>query len=204
MSDDRPLLPGSGATATLCAMPDQEGSGGELVRAARDGSREAWAAIVDRFSPLVMAVARRYRLSPPDVDDVYQVVWLRLAEHLDRLRDPDRVAGWLATTTRNEALRVARRAQREAHADLEIIAADDTPTDDLLSSNEIRVAVAAAFATLGERCRQLLSYLLVKELHYEEVSRRLGMPVGSIGPTRQRCLQRLRSLLATQQSLELA
>ncbi len=174
------------------------------MRAARDGSPVAWTALVDRFSPMVLAVARRHRLNSADVDDVYQVVWLRLAENLDRLRDPDRIAGWLATTARREALRLATRPNTEVTSiDLDLLAGSGTDADQRLADEEVAVAVAQGFAALGERCRRLLTDLLVNELEYTEISARLGIPVGSIGPTRKRCLQKLRGLLLTT-SLETA
>ena len=90
---------------------------GDLVHDAQGGDQAAWNALVDRFLPLVTAVVRRFRLSPADADDVNQTVWLRLVEHLDEIREPRAVPGWLVTTTRNEALRVIRRRGREVPLD---------------------------------------------------------------------------------------
>src|SRR3954469_10701388 len=89
----------------------------QLVDAARSGDAAAWDALVDRFLPLVTAVIRRLRLSPADADDVNQTVWLRLVEHLDGLREPRALPGWLATTARNEGLRVIKRRNREVSVD---------------------------------------------------------------------------------------
>ncbi|MGI9598787.1 MAG: RNA polymerase sigma factor [Acidimicrobiales bacterium] len=171
---------------------------GDLVLAARAGSTEAWTELIDRFSPMVRAVARRHRLGPADIDDVYQVTWLRLAENLDRLREPDRVAGWLATTAKREALRIATRPRNETTTiDLDLLEGDSDEADQQLAANEAAVAVARGFSELGERCRDLLTHLLIDELEYAEISDRLDIPIGSIGPTRKRCLQKLRALLLT-------
>src|SRR5213080_2918328 len=94
------------------------GAPGGLVRAAAGGDQAAWDALVDRFASLVWSVARAHRLSAADAADVSQTTWLRLAEHIDRLRDPERVAGWLATTTRNECLKVLRLSGRQIPVDL--------------------------------------------------------------------------------------
>jgi RNA polymerase sigma factor (sigma-70 family) len=166
-----------------------------LVAAAAKGDERAWGELVDRFGGLVWSVARSYRLSEADAADVSQTTWLRLAEHLGRLREPDLVGAWLATTARREALRVIRRASRVdalpeegEWADASIPAPESGLVDD-----ERRAALWAAFAGLSERCRTLLRVLLADpEPSYEEVSTTLGMPVGSIGPTRARCLDELR------------
>ncbi len=171
-------------------MDSDELSAGDLLRAVRDGRRELWPELVDRFSAMVLAVAGRYRLSDADVDDVYQAAWLRLAENLDRIRDPDRVAGWLLTTTRNEALRVSRRR-------VSLVLDDEPPSDEksveqLVDEMELTETVAAAMAGISEKCRTLLRLLLVDGRSYAEVCQLLSMPVGSIGPIRQRCLGYLR------------
>jgi len=166
-----------------------------LVRAAADGERAAWEEIVDRFEGLVWATARAHRLSRADAADVAQTTWLRLVEHLDRIRDPERLPGWLATTARNESLRHLRLQARERPSDdpqvLEL-ASDEAPDLGLLAG-ERAAAVWGAFARVGERCQALLRLLVsVTEPSYEEIGAALGMPIGAIGPTRMRCLEKLR------------
>src|SRR6478736_2129628 len=100
---------GTGAPSAEETLMPQPPEVEQLVEAARAGDAAAWDALVDRFLPLVTAVIRRLRLSPADADDVNQTVWLRLVEHLDGLREPQALPGWLATTARNEGLRLIKR-----------------------------------------------------------------------------------------------
>jgi RNA polymerase sigma factor (sigma-70 family) len=169
-----------------------------LLAAANDGDQAAWDVIVDRYAGLVVGVARRYRLGDADLADVSQTVWLRLVEHLGSLRDPDALPGWLVTTTRNECVRVLRGAGRMVPVDevdgLPAVgdAADDV-ADGLLRA-ERQEAVRAALCSLPVRCRELFGLLLRDPpLGYDVIGQRLGMPHGSIGPTRGRCLNRLRA-----------
>ena len=173
---------------------------GALVVAARDGDESAWSELVDEFGSLVWSIARAHRLSSPDAADVSQTTWLRLAEHLTRLREPERVGGWLAATARHECLRLLRRSQRE------LPAGDELPEPSgpgvpipaaRLIRDERAAALWDAFAQLPERCQSLLRVLMADNPpSYEEVSESLEMPIGSIGPTRARCLERLRRLAA--------
>jgi RNA polymerase sigma factor (sigma-70 family) len=165
-----------------------------LVRAAAAGDQAAWNAIVDRFSGLVWATARAHRLPRDEAADVAQTTWLRLVENLDRIREPERIGAWLATTARRESLRALRRGAREQPTDeVDLL---EAPADDELEGlllPERDAALWRAFATLSERCRTLLRLLMSDaEPSYEEVSAALDMPVGAIGPTRMRCLERLR------------
>lgn len=168
---------------------------GQLIHAAASGDQAAWDEIVDRFSGLVWATARAHRLSRDEAADVAQTTWLRLVENLDRIRDPDRLGAWLATTARRESLRAIRRGTREQPSDeLDLFQA---PTGDafdrLLLDRERDGALWRAFATLSDRCKTLLRLLVAdEEPSYEEIGAALGMPVGSIGPTRIRCLDKLR------------
>jgi RNA polymerase sigma factor (sigma-70 family) len=171
----------------------------QLVRSAARGDRSAWDSIVERYSGLVWSVARAHRLGPADAADVSQTVWLRLVENLDRIRDPEHVGGWLATTTRHECLRVLRRNGREVPGDDVQVdaptAVEDSPEWHTLSS-ESRRLVWLALSHLSERCKLLLRALAYSpDSSYAEISDALGMPVGSIGPTRARCLERLRRRL---------
>jgi RNA polymerase sigma factor (sigma-70 family) len=167
---------------------------GELVRRAAAGDQAAWEEIVERFTSLVWATARAHRLSRADAADVAQTTWLRLVENLDRIREPQALGAWLATTARRESLRVIRHGARESpkdDPDLFEPPAEDS-LDDLVIGRERGGALWRAFARLSERCKALLRLLMSDdEPTYEEISGALGMPVGSIGPTRQRCLDRL-------------
>ena len=177
---------------------DTTGPLATLVPAAREGDQVAWDAIVDRFLPLVGAIIRRHRLSEADGDDVSQTVWLRLVEHLGALREPDALPGWIRTTTRNECLRVIAARGRVRPVDpqdgggLDAVAAD-VAGDDLLAA-ERRQALREALAELPAARRDLLLLLLMADppLAYEVISERLGIPIGSIGPTRARALEQLR------------
>jgi RNA polymerase sigma factor (sigma-70 family) len=172
-----------------------------LLEEARDGSQEAWDELVDFFGGLIWAIARSHNLGAGDAADVAQVTWLRLVEHLDRLTEPERLAAWLATTTRRECLRVLRAG----HAHVLVPDDDDVfdpadreakPVDAGLLAQEQRRTLAAAFRRIPNRCQVLLRLLTADPpLKYQEVSEVLGMPIGSIGPTRQRCLECLRQRL---------
>ncbi len=168
---------------------------GLLVRAAARGDEGSWNALVDRYSGLVWAIARKHRLSAADSDEVFQTTWLRLVEHAGRLQDPAMVGGWLATTARHESLRVLRRSGRQIPMGDELPEADSqapAPGDDLLRDERDR-ALWDAFSRLPARDQALLRLLTAEPaLSYEEIGAALGMPVGSIGPTRARCLERLR------------
>jgi len=167
----------------------------ELVRAAADGDRAAWDRLVDRYNGLVWSVARSHRLSTADASDVVQTSWLRLVEHLDRLQDPERVGAWLATTARREALRALRHASRQiVTEELPEVAVEGQLDAGLLVRERDR-ALWQAFGGLSERCQALLRILVSDPPpSYDEVSAALDMPIGSIGPTRARCLERLRGL----------
>lgn len=167
-----------------------------LVSRAKDGDQRAWDKIVERFAPLVWAMCRRHNLTRPDADDVGAAVWLRLVERLHTIREPAALAGWLATTTRRECLRALRAKSRELLVEDHHSMVDDTTpaADEWLLAQERHIAVRAAFATLSERCRQLLEMLFSDPVTpYAEISAALGMPVGAIGPTRRRCLDKLRA-----------
>jgi RNA polymerase sigma factor (sigma-70 family) len=166
-----------------------------LISAASGGNQAAWGEIVDRFTGLVWATARAHRLSATDAADVAQTTWLRLVENLDRIHDPERLGAWLATTARHECLRLIRLRGRElptSEASLFDKPADD-PIDTRLLTRERDAALLRALTTLGENCQTLLRLLAAVDApSYDEVGAALGMPVGSIGPTRARCLEKLR------------
>jgi RNA polymerase sigma factor (sigma-70 family) len=166
----------------------------ELVAAAAAGSTTAWEALVRRYAGLVWGVARAYGLDGADAADVSQTTWLRLAEHLGRIRDPDRVGGWLAVTARREALRTRQRGSRLV---LDSWCGDGPDEGGDLDAALLRDERAAqlwrSFSDLSEPCQALLRVLMADPPpSYEEVGEALAMPVGSIGPRRQRCLRALR------------
>jgi RNA polymerase sigma factor (sigma-70 family) len=173
----------------------------QLVSQARAGDQRAWDQIVARFTGLLWAVTRAYRLEPHTAADAVQVTWLRLIESIDNLQEPEALPGWLLTTARRQAGRVARAGGRDVLLDeLEGLDADPldaaTSLDTALLTDERDAALWASFSRLGQRCQRLLRVLVAPECpSYSEVATQLGMPIGSIGPTRGRCLAQLRVLL---------
>ena len=169
----------------------------DLVRRAGAGDRTAWDALVDRYAPLVWGVCRRRRLSAADAEDVFQSVWLRLVESLPELREPAALPGWLATTTARECLRVMRagwreRAEEDPGLDSRPPGQQD-PVEQGVLAAELQRAMRSAFAQLPRPCQQLLALLMEDPpVSYARISERLAMPIGGIGPSRARCLHRLR------------
>jgi len=176
------------------------GSDGDLLRAAQAGDAAAWEALVERLGPRVFAVARAFRLSWPDAQDVYQVTWYRLVTHLDSIREPERVSAWLAATARNESLRALKRSGRQVPTgdDEEFDGADllALPPDAGLLASERQRSVWDALARLPGHCQRLLRMFMADPPPtYEDITAALDMALGSIGPTRRRCLDKLRTLL---------
>lgn len=170
----------------------------DLVARARDGDEQAWGALVERYAPLVWAICRRYRLADADAEDVGQSVWQRLVSQLDKVREPAALAGWLATTTRRECVRVLRmdRGTQPTGYVLDVDGLPDeqgeTAEQELLAA-ERHAALRVALADLPPSGQQLIAMLTADPpLPYAEISARLGIPIGSIGPTRGRCLAQLR------------
>lgn len=177
-----------------------------LVAAARGGDERAWNLLHARFDELVWSVTRSHGLSRFDAWDVVQTTWLRLCQHIHRLEEPERVGSWLSTTARRECLRLLRERQRQAPSAFgELILAEVVPAvDELLPAerSERDRAFWEAVSRIPPLC-QMLVRLLVADPgpSYQEIADGLGMPLGSIGPTRGRCLDRLRAeLLAGQRS----
>jgi RNA polymerase sigma factor (sigma-70 family) len=169
----------------------------DLVRRCLDGDRVAWADLLGRYGDLVHSLLRRAGLDAAAAADGFQEVSVLLWKGLARLRSADRLLPWIATTTRRVAWRARKRSKardlRQAAAARTEQDPADSPSDALVALEEEQ-AVRQALAALGERCRRLLSalYFQVSDGGYDEVAERLGIPRGSIGPTRQRCLEGLR------------
>jgi RNA polymerase sigma factor (sigma-70 family) len=178
-----------------------EASVAELVGLAGGGEPRAWEELVARFGGMIAATGRRYRLNASDVAELQQTTWLRLVENLHRIEQPERVGGWLATTARRESLQLLRRSSKyHGGADQMLANMPDKHLPDPDSgpiAEEREAVVRAAWERLKPRCQQLLSLLVSDDpMGYKDLSQLLKMPVGSIGPTRARCLEHLRRLVA--------
>jgi RNA polymerase sigma factor (sigma-70 family) len=169
-----------------------------LLEEAAHGDQLAWRQLVERYERLVRSVAGSYGLQAADVYDVTQTTWLRLVQNLHTIRDPERLAGWLAVTASRESLSVLRQAARQKPMVEDT--ADPDPGVDTESSVVARATAHDLWATVAElppRQQQLLVALFLEELHsYDEVAARCAMPIGSIGPTRARALSQVRRRLA--------
>jgi len=172
-----------------------------LVTRAADGDQAAWNELVDRYAPLVWSICNRYRLNRSDIDDVFQNTWLLLVEHIRRLREPAALPGWLATTTQRECLHHLHAAHKKHEqpgtlADQQTAEPDHDGTlvEEEILAAERYAALRAAFAQLPAQCQQLLGMLVSDPpFSYAEIGAALEMKVGSIGPSRARCLERLRN-----------
>jgi RNA polymerase sigma factor (sigma-70 family) len=171
-----------------------------LVRRAAAGDRSAWEGLVDQYGRLIWAMTRDFRLPESDAADVFQATWLRLLEHIDRLEYPERVGSWIATTARHECLRsvAARKRVVLVHDDTALsgVLGHGPDADERLLAEERALEVRDALTHLPSRWQRLLELLMADPpASYAEISDQLGLPVGSIGPTRGRCLERLRVIL---------
>ena len=162
------------------------------MRRARAHDAEAWAELHRRYVNRLRAVARTYRLSGHDVEDVVQASWVRCLESIHALRDPSAVGAWLETTVRRECLRLLTRGRREQPADDDALALYDAEAPSDLDELERRLVLAQAIAKLPAHQARLLGAMLAGDASYERLSAALGMPVGAIGPTRKRAIVRLR------------
>ena len=185
----------SQSTAPSAAGQDTP-STAELLAAAAAGDEACWARLFEQFSPLVRSVVASYRLDHETAADVCQTVWMRVFEHADRIRQPERLGAWMATTARNEALRCIKRLQRARPSGVleeEVDSTAPSPDERAVDDETLRDALAA-FDCLPEDSKQLMRLLLASPpLPYSEIAARVGRPIGSIGPTRSRCLDALRS-----------
>jgi RNA polymerase sigma factor (sigma-70 family) len=191
----------TGTTVAMTASAGDAVDVGLLVRQATAGDRGAWERLVDQYSRLIWAMTRDFRLSESDAADVVQATWLRLLEHIDRIEYPERIGGWLATTARHECLRQLAAGKKvmlmhDEEAALGDAASHQPDVDERLLADERAQEVREALTMLPGRWQQLLELLMADPpASYAEISDQLGLPVGSIGPTRGRCLERLRVLL---------
>jgi RNA polymerase sigma factor (sigma-70 family) len=181
--------------------PDRNARIADLVNAAREGSDDALGQIVTELSPLLWHVARASGLSSGDAEDVLQTVWMRLLTHLDGIRTSAALSRWLVVTTRREAWRVRAEERRRQPIDEEWLGALPDPgpgLEEQVIVDDQRRALWVAIGKLSRRCQELLRIVaFVPRPDYQAVAAELGIPVGSVGPTRGRCLAKLRALLAT-------
>ena len=180
--------------------PDRAARMADLLSAARTGSDDALGQIVNELSPLLWQVARSAGLSQGDAEDVLQTVWMRLITHLDGIHDAGALTGWLVTTTKREAWRVRAASRKQLPVDQDVFA--DLPNKGPGSEEQViledqRRELWAAIGMLSRRCQELLRIMaFAPRSDYATVAAALGMRIGSIGPTRGRCLAKLRALLA--------
>lgn len=185
-----------------------------LVAGALDGEQAAWEALVERLHRVVWKAVNMMTTDADLRDDAFAATWLRLAERLDGIREPEKLPGWLTTTATNEVRTLLRRRSRAdvsltrnwtksgASADLvdRLVSDEDEPVERLMRSERNR-EVRTAFAQLDDDCREIITVLVLADppMPYEEASRELGRPVGSLGPTRARCLDKMKRLLVDEQ-----
>ena len=188
-----------------------------LVAGALDGHQAAWNALVDRLQRVVWKAVNMMTTDPDIRDDAFAATWLRLAERLHTIREPEKLPGWLATTATNEVRQIVRRRGRtelslsgtwhvgtgDGQTDLdERLIGDDGEHAAGVMRFEERAEIRAAFARLDDGCREIITVLVLADppVPYDEASELLGRPVGSLGPTRGRCLEKLKKLLAPEQT----
>ena len=172
----------------------------KLVDRARRGDSHAWAQLVDRFQNLVYSIARRTGLNSDDAGDVFQATFLALYKNLDRIEQPETLPKWISVTAARESLKLKRNSARYVDDPALMDRLDDVLADEEASAETLAIDAEdadywrKALVELGGRCEQLLSALYLEERSYEEITDTLGMPTGAIGPTRSRCLEKLRKL----------
>jgi len=173
-----------------------------LLRSAADGDRQAWDRLVDRYADLVWSICRKLGMNSEDAADAVQLTWLALLENLDRIREPERLAGWLAITCRRQCLSLIRRSRPTVSVEddlMERLLSHGSAADEAVLTAEQFALVWQAFRQLSELCQRVLRALVVEAEDgppsYRVVAANLQMPVGSLGPTRARCLGQLRKLL---------
>lgn len=174
-----------------------------LVRAAADGDEAAWRTLLARYNGLVWWVVRGFRFDEEQAADMVQLTWTKLVEHIGRIRDPERLGGWLVQTASRLCTQARRRAAREQRLrdDLRDPLTEESADLSTLRRDQL-TTLNRAMARLSDRDRVLLSYLILHPVSYAQISRILNMPPGSIGPTRARVLHRLRAELAELEVLD--
>jgi RNA polymerase sigma factor (sigma-70 family) len=191
---------GPGATGAADRPRAARRACAELVYRCQDGDEQAWAELVHICTPLVWTVARSFGLRTADCEDVSQLTWIRVVQNIGSLREADKIATWIATTARREAIRLIAKSDRDVpvgdgSAFSDLADADGTPEEVTLSRADETVAMAA-FRLLPPEHQQLLGMLIAdRPSSYDEISAALQIPRGSIGPTRARILRNLRDRL---------
>ena len=168
----------------------------DLVRRCLGGDEDAWTKLVERYAPLVYSVPRRYGLKAALAEDVFAEVCLALVRSLKNLRDPKALPQWLIRTATRATWEAARKAKAQLAEDLPELAGG-APPEEFVNTMEEAHLVRDAMAALSDRCRELLELMYFKTPapSYDAIAKRLKMPRGSLGPTRQRCLEKLRRRL---------
>lgn len=173
-------------------------SDSEIWEAVLAGDGGAWRALVRRYQALVNTVAVRAGLSVADAADCFQQTWVALFEHRHKLQDPTRIASWLVTTAKREAIRLSQRSRRELAEEAMGEPADESPlADEMLVQLERQAQLEAAMKHLDERCAKLVEMMFFapEDWTYEQIAEKLGIAFNSLGPIRQRCLGRLKKIL---------
>jgi RNA polymerase sigma factor (sigma-70 family) len=182
-----------------------------LVAGAIDGDSDAWSALVTRLERVVWKSVNMMTFDHEARDDAFAATWLRLAERLDTIREPEKLPGWLATTACNEVRQIIRQRSRQQTMQgaewatysggvgdlLDTLAGDEGDHSRGMQLDESRRDVRAAFGRLDAQCREIITVLVLADppVPYEQASERLGRPIGSLGPSRRRGLQKMKSLL---------
>lgn len=176
---------------------EQTHTHGELLIRAREGNQEAWNELVEQMSPIIWSIARSFRLDHATAKDVAQTVWVKLLENCDRIKDPDRLPGWISTTSRREAMAAINGLKRMMPSDFEYDIEDPGHSlEELVVDHEDHDEVRVAFDSLDQSDQELLRLVVLEPpLSYEEIAEITGRPIGSLGPTRARALRRLRRAL---------
>ena len=182
---------------------DNRASGADdPITAVKSSDEDGWNALIEGYQPIINSVCRRYRLKPEDAADVSQTVWMKVIDHLDRIREPRALPAWIKTTAQREALAALRSRDRIALLDVSldnsagwsplIPSSDSSEVDAPMLDAERRAAVRDGLTVLPESHRALLSLLVADPpITYQQIGDQLGLPLGSIGPTRARCLRKL-------------
>ena len=180
-------------TASTAPTTTQDLRNTELLALAAQGDNRAWAEVVSRYRGLVTAVVRNYRLQDADARDAEQRTWLRLVEHLGSLRDPDRLGGWLSTTASRECLRIVREGQSVTALEMDAVPTADPGVEEQVVDADTAARLWRIVGTLPPRGRTIMNALFADEPRpYAEVARATGIPIGSLGPSRARLIDRVR------------